>query len=284
MINEEVANIFEKMSRLLAFKGADRFRILAYERAALALRDLDEDLAKIAAEGGLQEIPGIGHDLAAMIEEYIKTKRIRRYERERRRVPEELIELMNIPGLGPKTLALLHKKLRVDSFEDLKRAIDTEALLSLPGFGEKKIENLRRGMNLWLAGKQRMLISVALPLAENLLAEARKIKSVKRADVAGSIRRRRETIGDMDLLIISSDISRALSAFTRLPEVRQVIELGETRARVIAEGGIQVDIRAVERRSYGAALQYFTGSKQHNIHLRTLAHERGLKINEYGVF
>jgi DNA polymerase (family 10) len=284
MINEEIAAIFEKMARVLAFKDEDRFRIMAYERAARSLRDLKEDLTPIAQAGRLDDIPAIGHDLAEMIEEYIKTRRIRRYEQERRAVPDDLIDLMSIPGLGPKTVSLLHKKLGVKDFEDLKRVLDTGALLKVRGFGEKKIENIRRGINLWIASKKRMPVGIALPIAEILLAYVKKIETVERADIAGSIRRRRETVGDMDLLIISRDSPRALRDFTRLPAVKQVIALGDTKATVIIEGGIQVDIRSVARESYGAALQYFTGSKEHNVHLRTIAHERGLKINEYGVF
>jgi len=284
MINEEIAQIFAKMSRVLAFKNADRFRVLAYDRAANSLRDLKDDLAAIAEAGKLDDIPGVGKDLAGMIEEYIETHRIKRYEQERRGIPDGLIDLMNVPGLGPKTLALLHKKLHIRGFEDLERALNSGALASLPGFGEKKIENLRRGVGLWLSSKQRMLLGIALPLAEDLLARVRKIALVESADVAGSIRRRLETIGDMDILICSRDSARALKELAGLPQVKEVLALGETRATVIVEGGIQVDVRAVPEESYGAALQYFTGSKQHNVHLRTIARERGLKFNEYGVF
>ena len=284
MINEEIARIFERMARVLAFKGEDRFRIMAYERAAVSIRDLEEDLSSIAQRGQLEEIPGIGKDLSEMISEYVATRKMKRYDRECRGIPEGVIELMSIPGLGPKTLALLHKRVHVSNFEDLKRCLDTGALLKLKGFGQKKIDNIQRGIDLWLASQQRMLIGVALPLAENLLTEIRKMGLIERAEVAGSLRRRKEDIGDLDVLIVSKDSPRALRELTRLPLVKQVLELGDTKATFIIEGGIHVDIRAVARESYGAALQYFTGSKQHNIHLRKLARERGLKFNEYGVF
>jgi len=284
MLNEEVARIFENMARVLAFKGKDRFRIIAYERAAVSLRDLDEDLAQIAEAGKLREIPGIGHDLAEMIEEYVKKREIRRYKDECRGIPDGLIGLMAIPGLGPKTLSLLHKKCRVNDLASLKQAIEKGTISKLPGFRQKKIENLQRGIDLWLSSQKRMLLGVALPLSEDLLTNLRKIKLVQRADVAGSIRRRRETIGDMDVLIISRDSAQALQQAVRIPIVKQVLAIGDTRATVIIEGGIQVDIRAVPEESYGAALQYFTGSKQHNVHLRLLGREGGLKINEYGVF
>ncbi len=284
MINQEIAEIFEKMARVIAFKGEDRFRALAYERAARSLRDLKENLTELARADKLEEIPGIGPDLAGKITEYIRTGRIRYYEQERRGIPDELIALMSIPGLGPKTLALLHQKFHVKNFEDLKRVLDTGAALSLRGFGEKRIKSLQRGIKLWLASHERMPLGVALPLAEHLLEEVRKIPPVEHADLAGSLRRRCETIGDLDLLIISRDSPQALREFVKLPVVKQVIARGDTRATVIIEGDIQVDLRAVAKESYGAALQYFTGSKQHNVHLRTLAQGRGLKINEYGVF
>ena len=284
MINEEIATIFERVGQCLEFRSKDRFRALAYERGARSLRGLEGDLASMATKGTLEDIPGVGHDLSAMIEEYIRTHHIRRCERELRRVPAELLELMDIPGLGPKTVALLHKKHHVNAFPDLKRLLDTGALQGVRGFGEQKISNVKRGIALWQASKQRMLLGEALPRAETLLAEIRKIKGVERADVAGSLRRRRETIGDLDFLIISRESARVLREFSRLPMVKEILALGDTRATVIVEGGIQVDVRAVAEPSYGAALQYFTGSKDHNVHLRTIAQKRNLKINEYGVF
>lgn len=284
MLNEEVARIFEQMARVLAFRGQDRFRIMAYERAAVSIRDLEEDLAEIAKQGKLQDIPGIGKDLSEMIDEYVRTAKIARYERESRGIAPGLIELMSIPGLGPKTLALLNQKYHVKSLDDLQASLEKAGDAKLRGFGQKKIDNIKRGIQLWQASHKRMLIGVALPLAENLLSELRKIELIERAEVAGSVRRRKETIGDVDVLIVSKDSAEALRKVTALPLVKQVLGLGDTKATVIIEGGIQVDIRAVAKESYGAALQYFTGSKQHNIHLRTLARGRGLKFNEYGVF
>ncbi|MBO0722944.1 MAG: DNA polymerase III, partial [Blastocatellia bacterium] len=284
MLNEEIADIFEKMSRILAFKGANRFRSLAYERAARELRDLEGDLNELARAGKLDEIPGIGEDLAGKIEEYLKTKHIRQYDEERSDVPEGLIALMDIAGLGPKTLAQLYEKYHIKDLADLRRALEAGKIDKIPGFGQKKIENIQRGIDLWLARHQRMPLGLALPLAENLLAEIKKIKGVERADLAGSLRRGRETIGDIDLLVISEDSPRVLREFTKLPSIKQVIGLGDTRATVIIDGGIQVDVRAVAREAYGSALQYFTGSKEHSVHLRTIAQKKGLKLNEYGVF
>ncbi|HEY7182640.1 MAG TPA: nucleotidyltransferase domain-containing protein, partial [Blastocatellia bacterium] len=280
MVNQEIAEIFDHMSRVLAFKGKDRFRALAYERAAGSLRGLDQDVSGLAREKKLKEIPGVGRDLSEMIEEYIDTGHIRRCEREMRDVPDALIEMMDIPGLGPKTLALLHEKFRIKNVDDLRRLIEKKSLVKLRGFGEKKVENLRRGIDLYQSSKQRRLLGMVLPLAEKLLEEARGMKLVKRADLAGSIRRGLETVGDIDLLISSRSGEEALLEFVKLPAVKRVTALGGTRASVIIEGGLQVDVRAVPEESYGAALQYFTGSKQHSVHLRTIAQRGGLKINE----
>lgn len=283
MINEEVARTFERMARVLAFKGEDRFRVMAYERAAVSIRDLKDDLSSIAKAGKLEEIPGIGKDLSEMIAEYVAKRKIGRYEKECRGIKPGLIELMTVPGLGPKTLALLHNELRVNDIESLKRCLDGEAIRKLKGFGTRKVENIRRGLGLWEGSRKRMLISVALPLAENFIERIRGIEPIERAEIAGSLRRRRETIGDLDVLIQSKNAALALQEITRLLIVKQVLGIGDTKATVIIEGGIQVDVRAVPVESFGAALQYFTGSKQHNIHLRTLAQKAGLKVNEYGV-
>src|ERR1035438_7906708 len=158
MLNEEIARIFERMARVLAFKGKDRFRIMAYDRAAVSIRDLEEDLASIAEQGKLEDIPGIGKDLSQMIDEYVRTRKIKRYEQECKGIPAGLIELMSIPGLGPKTLALLHNKFRISCLDDLKNCLENAAAARLKGFGEKKIDNIKRGIDLWLASQQRMLI------------------------------------------------------------------------------------------------------------------------------
>lgn len=284
MVNDEIAAIFERMAQALTFQAKDRFRALAYDRAAVSLRSLEQDVSELARSGRLGEIPGIGHDLSEMIEEYIATGHIRRAEREIAAVPAGVLELLDIPGLGPKTLAQIYRKFHIKNIDDLKRLIESGALRKLSGFGEKKISNLKRGIELWQAGQQRLLLGVALPMAEKLLAEVRKLPGVTRADVGGSVRRRRETIGDLDLVIVSDDSAEVIRKFVKLPSIKQVLAQGETRATVLIDGGLQVDLRAVPDESYGAALQYFTGSKAHSVRLRTLAQARGLKLNEYGLF
>jgi DNA polymerase (family 10) len=271
------------MAHVLAFKQADRFRIIAYERAAAAIRQAD-DVAVLDHEDRLRDIPGVGEDLSAMIREYLRTGKIRKYEQERKGIPDELIDLMSVPGLGPKTVALLRQKLKISSIDELKRAIEGGLLRKLPGFGEKKIQNIARSIELWVGGRERMALGVALPIAESLLAEIRKETLVQDAALAGSLRRGKETIGDVDVLIVSNDSARALMRLSKLTQVKRVLALGDTKATFLIEGPVQVDVRAVEKASYGAALLYFTGSKDHNVRLRSMAKDRGWKINEYGVF
>lgn len=281
--NHDVARIFEKMSRVLSLKGKDRFRIIAYENAARSIRELDQDLAKIAAEGRLEEIPGIGQDLAGKIEEALRTGHIRQCDQECGKVPDSLLVLFEVRGLGPKTIDLLHRKYRVNTVEDLLHVLDSGTLARTRGFGEKKIATLRESLETFTASRQRMLLGLVLPRAEELLGKIRKLPLVERAEVAGSLRRGRETIGDVDLLVTSKNSPKALLEISRLPEVTRVLAVGPTRATLLLDT-IQVDIRAVASESFGAALQYFTGSKQHNTHIRAIARRHGLKVNEYGVF
>jgi DNA polymerase (family 10) len=281
--NEDIARIFEKMSCVLLLKGENRFRVLAYENAARSLRELDEDLAKIAADGKLEEISGIGKDLAGKIEEALRTGHIRECDRECGKIPDSLLALFGVRGLGPKTIALLHKKHHVNTADDLLRVLGSDALARTRGFGEKKIAALRESLASWTASQQRMLLGLVLPRAEELLDKIRKLRLVGRAEIAGSLRRGRETIGDVDLLVTSNDSPEALREISRLPEVTRILAVGPTRATLMLDA-IQVDVRAVAPESFGAALQYFTGSKKHNTHVRAIARQRGLKVNEYGVF
>jgi DNA polymerase (family 10) len=283
MVNEEIARIFDRMAKVLAFKGGNRFRIMAYERGAASLRELNLDLREVPP-GSFDEIPAIGKDLSGMIAEYLATGRIQKYETERAGLPEDLIDLMSVPGLGPKTLALLHEHCGVAGLADLQRTLADPATTQLPGFGERRVAALRKSLDVWSGGHGRMPLGFALPAAEELLRRIRALPHVDRGDLAGSLRRAKETIGDVDILIASAAGEEALSRIANLPGVKRVTALGETRLSMILEGDLQVDVRAVPAASYGAALQYFTGSKDHNVHLRTLARDRGLKINEYGVF
>ena len=281
--NEDIAHIFEKMSRVLSLKGENRFRIIAYENAARSIRELDEELPKIAAQGKLEAISGIGKDLAGKIEEALRTGRIRECDRECDKVPDSLLALFDIRGMGPKTIALLHKKYRVNTVDDLAGVLNSGKLARVHGFGEKKIAALREALVSWTTSQQRMLLGLVLPRAEELLGKIRKLRLVDRAELAGSLRRGRETIGDVDLLVTSTDSPKVLQEISRLPEVTRILAVGPTRATLMLDTA-QVDVRAVAPESFGAALQYFTGSKKHNTHVRAIARQHGLKVNEYGVF
>ncbi len=282
--NREIADLFDEIADVLEFKGEVRFRVNAYRRASRVLQDLREDIVVLWKEDRLTEVPGIGEGMAEKIAEYLSTGRIKRHEELAREVPSNLVDLLHIQGLGPKTLALANKKLGVDTLEDLKGVIEDGSLEALPGMGEKKVDNIKKGMQLFLASKERISLGVALPIAERIIEELKKAAKVKRVSMAGSLRRYRETIGDIDILCEGRDGAAIIKKFTELPSAARVLAAGDTKGSIIVEGGTQVDLRVVEPGSYGAALQYFTGSKAHNIRVREIAKKKGLKVSEYGVF
>ncbi|MDO9125224.1 MAG: PHP domain-containing protein, partial [Deltaproteobacteria bacterium] len=256
----------------------------AYRKASRILGDLTQDIEEITERGELKDIPGIGEGLAKKIEEYLKTGKVSKFEEVKKGVSDELIAMMDIPGIGPKTLALIHKERGIGNLSELEKAVEDGSLIGLPGMGEKKVENIRRGIQLLKQSKGRMNLGMAFPVAKRIVETLREKTGSKKIEWAGSLRRMRETIGDIDILATGPDHEKIIQTFTHLPEVKEVLASGETKASVIVEGGLQIDLRVVEEGSYGAALQYFTGSKGHNIHLRGIAKARGIKINEYGVF
>ncbi|MBS3907324.1 MAG: DNA polymerase/3'-5' exonuclease PolX [Syntrophaceae bacterium] len=284
MKNKELADLFEKMADILEFKDENPFKISAYRKASRILGDLTQDIEEVAERGELKKISGIGEGIAKKIEEYLKTGKVSKFEEVRKGVGDELIALMDIPGMGPKTLALIHKERGVGNLSELEKAVEDGSLVGLPGMGEKKVENIRRGIQLLKQSKGRMNLGMAFPVAKRIVETLRERTGSEKIEWAGSLRRMRENIGDIDILATGADHEKIVNAFTHLPEVKEVLASGETKASVIVEGGLQVDLRVVEEGSYGAALQYFTGSKGHNIHLRGIARARGIKINEYGVF
>jgi len=272
------------MADILEFKDENPFKISAYRKASRILGDLTQDIEEVAERGELKKISGIGEGIAKKIEEYLKTGKVSKFEEVRKGVGDELIALMDIPGMGPKTLALIHKERGVGNLSELEKAVEDGSLVGLPGMGEKKVENIRRGIQLLKQSKGRMNLGMAFPVAKRIVETLRERTGSEKIEWAGSLRRMRENIGDIDILATGADHEKIVNAFTHLPEVKEVLASGETKASVIVEGGLQVDLRVVEEGSYGAALQYFTGSKGHNIHLRGIARARGIKINEYGVF
>ncbi len=272
------------MADILEFKDENPFKINAYRKASRILGDLTQDIEEIAERGDLKKIPGIGEGMAQKIEEYLKTGKVSKFEEVRKGVSDELISMMEIPGMGPKTLALIHKEKGIQNLSQLEKAVENGSLIGLPGMGEKKVENIKRGIQLLKQSKGRMNLGMAFPVAKRIVETLREKTGSKKIEWAGSLRRMRENIGDIDILATGPNHEKIVQAFTHLPEVKEVLASGETKASVIVEGGLQIDLRVVEEDSYGAALQYFTGSKAHNIHLRGIAKAKGIKINEYGVF
>lgn len=283
MKNREIADIFEQMADILEFKGDNVFRINSYRKAARVLKDLTEDIEVLAKEGRLGNIPGIGSGMIEKINQYLAKGKIDKYEEIKKDVPSGLVKMLQIPGMGPKTVALVYKELGIKDIPELEKAINDGKLRNLPGMGEKKEENILRGIRLLKETGQRILLGVALPIVEGMVENLRK-KGITLVSPAGSLRRMKETIGDIDILVGATSGKEIIRDFVSQPNVKEVLAMGDTKGSVIVEGGIQVDIRVVEPDSFGAALQYFTGSKAHNIHLREIAKSRGLKINEYGVF
>ncbi len=284
MKNRELAEIFGKMADILEFKGENPFKVNAYRKASRVIGELRDDIEAIYKQGELMNIPGIGSGIAKKIEEYLTTGRMSKYEEVTQGVPEGLIGLMAIQSMGPKTLALLHDRLGVESLDDLKRVIEDGSMEALPGLGAKKVENIKRGIKLYAASRGRIPLGIALPIVEGIIAQLKQMKQIIQISAAGSLRRMKENIGDIDILTTGAEGKQIIQRFTQLPQVTEVLAAGDTKGSVIIEGKTQVDLRVVSPQSFGSALQYFTGSKAHNIHLREIAKERGLKISEYGIF
>ena len=283
MKNQEIAKIFNDIADLLEIKGENPFRIRAYRRAALNIESFTKNVAEAPREE-LVQIPGIGQDLAAKIEEYSRTGALRSYEDLKGEVPESLGMLLSVPGLGPKTAKLLSDKLKVKDLDDLERLAKGHMLSVLPGIKEKTEQNILKGIEMLKRGLERQPLGKVLPIAEDIIEHLRKRAPVDTVSVAGSIRRWKDTIRDIDILATAADPKGVMRAFVHLPQVKDVLMQGPTKSSVIIHEGLQVDLRVVEKESFGAALAYFTGSKAHNIRLREMALKAGLKLNEYGIF
>ncbi len=284
MKNQELASIFDRIADILEFKGDLVFKVNAYRRAARAIDGLSRDLAELAEAGELESLPGVGKAIASKIREYLSTGRMAKYEEVRSLVPEGLVELLEVQGLGPKTLALLHRELGVRDRQGLRKALESGRAAGLPGMGPKKAGNILKGLELFSSGRQRLFLGLAYPLAMGIVEQLRERLGTAKVVPAGSLRRMRETVGDIDILACHRDGRRAVRAFTSLPQAARVLAEGDTKGSILTSGGLQVDLRVVDERSFGAALQYFTGSKEHNVRLRELARRKGLTVSEYGVF
>jgi DNA polymerase (family 10) len=292
MINQELAKIFFAIADLL--EAADvAFKPFAYRRAALTLQDFEVDAAEIYKEGGLktlQDIPGVGVSIAEKIEEYLKTGRIAYYDRLKKKLPVDLEELITVEGLGPKRAKILYKKLGIASLKELENAAKKHQIARLAGFGEKSEKNILQGIEFQKHDRGRFLLGEILPAARAAKKKLEALPEIARVDIAGSLRRGRETIGDVDLLAIISPksgpaaVGRVMDFFVHLDGVQKVWGRGDTKASVRMAEGFDMDLRLLPAASYGAALQYFTGSKEHNVALRQIAKSKGFKLSEYGLF
>jgi DNA polymerase (family 10) len=286
MNNADIADTFEQLADLLEIQNANPFRVRAYRGAARTLEAFPEPLTDWIAAGDrpLTDIPGIGLDLAEKIKTLVETGQLPLLEELRAQVPAGVLALLRIPGLGPKKVSQLYHQLGIQDFEQLRVACEAGTVAKLKGFGAKTQQSILQGIDLAKTASLRLYWSKANELAEALRSHMRECASIEQLELAGSYRRGKETVGDLDLLVVSPAVTEVMDHFGRFPTAAQIIARGDTKMSLRTEAGFQIDLRVVPHESFGAALQYFTGSKEHNVVLRGRAKQLGLKINEYGVF
>jgi DNA polymerase (family X) len=282
--NFELARIFYDIASLLEVRDESRFRIRAWQRAAQTLETLTEDVTAVAARGALRTLPSIGKEIAARIEEYLATGRLDMLERLRENLPPDFLSLLDVRGLGPRTARTLWELLGIDTVERLEEACRSGRVIGVAGIQKKTCENLLKAIAQYKAGRSRALLPAARGVAHQVAAALRAHGGVDRLEIAGSLRRMRETVKDIDILVTSTEPARVIETLVSLPSVAEITARGETKASVRHQDGLAIDLRVVAPEAFGAALQYFTGSKAHNVRLREMAVRRGLKISEYGVF
>lgn len=285
MKNQEVARIFRDTATMLELKGENPFRIRAYERAAQNIESLTDAIESYVAAGTLTTIAGIGKDLAAKIKEIIETGKLTYYQELKKEVPKGLVAMLEIPGLGPKTVKAIYDALKIDSVEKLEVAAKSGKLANIEGIREKTQENILKGIALVKQANMRIPLAFAASIADSFVEELKKNKYTGSIEVAGSLRRLKDTVRDVDILVTSEEPAKVMDTFVKNPLVERILAHGETKSSVIAgENNIQVDLRVVSKENFGSALMYFTGSKEFNIRMRSLALKRDCKISEYGVF
>jgi DNA polymerase/3'-5' exonuclease PolX len=281
--NSDLADRFREIADLLDLAG-EKFKPEAYRRAARTIESLTEDVRAVSGRGELDALPGVGEAISEKIREFLRTGTMEYLERLRRGSPPGLLEIMRLQGIGPKTARRFWTELGVEGPAELSAAIEAGRLVALKGFGPKKIELIRKALTPASAPTARTPLRIAARVAEGIVAHLRRTAPIDQIEVAGSLRRGRESVGDIDILVTSNEPERVFDAFSALPELRETVLRGPTKETIRVSAGLQVDLRVVEPAAFGAALQYFTGSKDHNVRIRSLARDRGLKINEYGVF
>lgn len=285
MNNAQIAAVFDEIADILEFQGANSFRVRAYRNASRTIGDLGEPLTKWVSEGrALTEIPGIGKDLAEKIDSLLTTGDLKQWRELREQVPAGVLALLRVPGMGPKKAAALHRELGIQNLDMLRAACEQQKVRELKGFGAKTEEQILKGLDFAASAGARFLWAQANAHAQALREHLLECSSIEKLELAGSYRRGRETVGDLDILVTSSDFTQVMDRFAAFDSVADILARGDTKMSVRLLNGLQVDLRVVPGESFGAALQYFTGSKEHNVILRSRAKAAGLKINEWGVF
>lgn len=286
MKNIEIALIFYKIADILEMLGIE-WKPIAYRRAARVIETMSKDIETIYNKDGLKglmQISSIGKALAKKIEEYILTDKIKEYELLKKQIPKGFEDLLYVQGIGPKKVYKLFRKLKIDNIQKLENAAKKGLIRKLEGFGDKSEQEILKSIEIFKKGQERMLLGKALPIAREIESSLEKLKEVKKVVIAGSVRRMKETIKDIDILVISSNPKKVVNTFTTMPNVERVLAKGETKSSIVLKQGINSDLRVLEEKSFGAGLNYFTGSKDHNVELRRIAITKGLKLSEYGLF
>ena len=283
MKNREVAALLYEIAELLELHAENRFKIIAFSKAARAIESLPEDINQVCREKRLQSIPGVGKAIAQKVEEYLRTGQIQAHQELLAQTPPGLAQLLQISGLGPKTIFMLHEKLNITNLEELEKAAKEHRIRRLPRMGPTRETNILKSIERYKKRSTRILFSTAEPIVNDILAYLRGMEGLEHITAAGSFRRAQETVGDIDILATASRPEEIVAAFVRMPLVQEVLAKGPTKASVIVQETIQVDLRIVEHRSFGTVLQYFTGSKEHNVRLRQLALNRGYSLSEYSL-
>jgi DNA polymerase (family 10) len=281
--NREVAGLLYEMAELLELHAENRFKIIAFSKAARVIESLPEDISIVCREKRLQSIPGVGKAIAQKVEEYLKTGQIEAHQELLAKTPPGLVKLLQISGLGPKTVFMLHEKLNITNLEELENAAKEHRIRRLPRMGPTRETNILKSIERYKKRSTRILYSTAEPIVNDILAYLRGMEGLEHITAAGSFRRAKETVGDIDILATASRPEEIVAAFVRMPLVEEVLAQGPTKASVIVKETIQVDLRIVEHQSFGTVLQYFTGSKEHNVRLRQLALNRGYSLSEYSL-
>ena len=283
MKNQEIAQVLFHIAGLLEMQGVP-FKPRAYQKAARTVESLSEDIAEVWKRGGLEELPGIGASIAEKIGELLKTGRLRYYEQLKKQMPMDVDALMGVPGLGPKRIKLLYDQLGIKNLAGLEKAAQQHRIREIEGFGAKVEEDILKGIAIAQQRGTRFLLGYAMPVAEELRSRLAALKSVAQVEIAGSYRRKQETIGDLDILVTSAKPQEAMDFFVKMPEVAEVLAHGATKSAVRLRNGLQIDVRVLKENEYGSALQYFTGNKEHNVALRKIALSKGYTLSEYGLF